>query len=64
LYAGTQGFVNDVETNRLQNWASGVIPFVHERHGDIPSAIAQSGQLADETKKKLDVALAAFNKAF
>ncbi|HUY41654.1 MAG TPA: F0F1 ATP synthase subunit alpha [Candidatus Dormibacteraeota bacterium] len=64
LYAGTKGFVNDVETSRLQNWAIGAIQFVHERYAAIPTDIAQSGQLADETKKRLDAALAEFNKAF
>ncbi len=64
LYAGTQGVVNDVETSRLQIWAIGAIQFVHERYAEIPTAIAQSGQLSDETKKKLDGALAEFNKAF
>ncbi len=63
LYAGTKGFVNDVETSRLQTWAIGAIQFVHERHADISTAIAQSGQLSDETKQKLDVALAEYNKA-
>ncbi len=64
LYAGTKGFVNDIETSRLQNWANGAIAFVHERHAEIPQAIASSGQLSDETKKKLDGALAEFNKGF
>jgi F-type H+/Na+-transporting ATPase subunit alpha len=64
LYAGTQGFVNDVETSRLQVWAAGAIALVRERYADIPEAIAKSGQLSDETKKKLDAALTEFNKAF
>ncbi len=64
LYAGTQGFVNDVETRRLQNWATGVIQIIHEKHPEIPSAIAQSNQLSDDTRKQLDAALIEFNKAF
>jgi F-type H+-transporting ATPase subunit alpha len=64
LYAGTKGFVNDIATQRLQNWASAAIAFIHERYAEIPTSIAQSAQLSDDTKKKLDVALAEFNKSF
>ncbi len=64
LYSGTQGFVNDIATSRLQNWASGVIEFIHERYAEIPRAITKSAQLSDDVKKKLDAALAEFNKTF
>jgi F-type H+-transporting ATPase subunit alpha len=64
LYGATKGFVNDVPTPRLQEWLRGFVAFLHEKHADIPDAIAQSGQLADETKQKLDTALAEFNKSF
>src|SRR5690348_4829470 len=64
IYGATKGFVNDVETSRLQNWARGFIAFLHEQHGAIPQAIAQSAQLTDETKKNLEAALTEFNKSF
>ena len=64
IYGATHGFVNDVPTPRLQNWASAMIGFLQHNHPDIPEAIAQSAQLSDETAKKLDAALAEFNKSF
>jgi F-type H+/Na+-transporting ATPase subunit alpha len=64
LYAGTNGFVNDIATSRLQNWASGVIAFIHEKHPEIPQAIADSSQLGEDVKKRLADVLAAFNKTF
>jgi len=64
LYGATKGFVNDIPTPRLQDWLRGFVAFLHDKHQDIPQAIAQSGQLADETKQKLDAALAEFNKSF
>jgi len=64
LYGATKGFVNDVSTPRLQEWLRGFVAFLHDKHPDIPQAISQSGQLADETKQKLDAALAEFNKSF
>jgi F-type H+/Na+-transporting ATPase subunit alpha len=64
IYAATSGFVNDVATARLQGWASAMIDFLHDKHPEIPAAIAQSGQLSDETRKQLDAALTEFNKSF
>ena len=64
LYGATKGFVNDIPTPRLQDWLRGVVAFLHDKHPDILQAIAQSGQLADETKQKLDAALGEFNKSF
>ena len=46
------------------SWASGMIDFVHAEHPGIPTAIAQSSQLSDETRKQLDSALTEFNKSF
>ena len=64
LYGATNGFVNDVPTARLQEWARGFIGFLHEKHAGIPQAIASSNQLSDETKKQIEVALTEFNKSF
>jgi F-type H+-transporting ATPase subunit alpha len=64
LYAGTNGFVNDVATGRLQNWASGAVEFIHEHYPAISKSIADTAQLSDDVKKQLDAALTEFNKAF
>ncbi|HEX8805768.1 MAG TPA: F0F1 ATP synthase subunit alpha [Candidatus Aquilonibacter sp.] len=64
LYGATKGYVNDIPTPRLQEWAKGFIDFLHQKYAAVPEAIASSGQLPDETKKKLDQALTEFNKSF
>jgi len=64
LYGAGKGFVNDIPTVRLQEWARGFISFLHEKYASIPEAIASSGQLSDDSKKQLDAALAEFNKSF
>jgi F-type H+/Na+-transporting ATPase subunit alpha len=64
IYGATKGFVNDVPTVRLQAWAAGFIDFLHAKYPDIPKAIAESGQLSDDVKKRLDAALTEFNKSF
>jgi F-type H+/Na+-transporting ATPase subunit alpha len=64
LYGATNGYVNDIPTPRLQEWAKGFLDFLHQKYADVPQAIASSGQLSDETKKKLNEALTEFNKTF
>jgi F-type H+-transporting ATPase subunit alpha len=64
IYGATKGYVNDIPTPRLQEWSRGFIAFLHDKHPEIPQAISQSNQLADETKQKLESALAEFNKSF
>ncbi len=64
LYGATNGYVNDIPTPRLQEWAKGFLDFLHQKYVDVPQAIASSGQLSDEIKKKLNEALTEFNKTF
>ncbi|HTU71819.1 MAG TPA: F0F1 ATP synthase subunit alpha [Candidatus Baltobacteraceae bacterium] len=64
LYGANSGAVNDVPTNRLQDWATGFVYFLHQKYAVVPEAIASSGQLSDETKQKLNEALTEFNKSF
>jgi F-type H+/Na+-transporting ATPase subunit alpha len=64
IYAATNGYVNDVATPRLQNWARGFIGFLHDKHPEIPKSIAESNQLSDDVKKQLDAAVSEFNKSF
>ncbi len=64
LYGATNGYVNDIPTPRLQEWAKGFIDFLHQKYGAVTEAIAASGQLSDENKKKLNDALTEFNKSF
>jgi F-type H+-transporting ATPase subunit alpha len=64
LYGATKGFVNDIPTVRLQEWARGFIGFLHEKYASVPESIASSGQVSDDVKKQLEAALAEFNKSF
>jgi len=64
IYGATTGYVNDIPTPRLQDWAKGFIDFLHQKYAAVPQAIASSGQLSDENKQKLNEALTEFNKSF
>jgi len=64
IYGATNGYVNEIPTPRLQEWAKGFIDFLHAKYDAVPKAIASSGQLADDSKQKLNEALTEFNKSF
>jgi F-type H+/Na+-transporting ATPase subunit alpha len=64
LYGATKGYVNDIPTARLQEWARSFVSFLHEKYADIPQSISSTGQLPDDVKQKLDAALTEFNKSF
>jgi F-type H+-transporting ATPase subunit alpha len=64
IFAATNGFVADIPTQRLQDWAKGFIDFLHAKHPEISKAIGDSGQLSDDSKNGLKAALAEFNKSF
>jgi F-type H+-transporting ATPase subunit alpha len=64
LFAATKGYVNDIPTPRLQNWATAFVSCLHDKHPDLLESIEKSGQLSDETKQKLEAALTEFNKTF
>src|SRR5215469_4343288 len=64
IYGATNGYVNDIATPRLQEWSKGFIEFLHNKHPEVPEAIADSGQLSDDVKKQLDAALTEFGKTF
>jgi F-type H+-transporting ATPase subunit alpha len=64
IFAATNGFVADIPTQRLQEWAKGFIDFLHAKHPEITKAIGDSGQLSDDSKNGLKAALAEFNKSF
>jgi len=64
IYAATKGFVTEIPTPRLQEWAASFTTFVHEKYGDVPKTIAESGALSKETAGQLETALTEFNKSF
>jgi len=62
LYAANAGYVKDLPTARLQAWSAAYVDFMHANYPGVLETIAETGQLSDDTKKKLDEALAKFEK--
>ncbi len=64
IYAATKGFLTDIPTPRLQDWAHRFISFVHEKYATITDSIVSSKQLSDDNAKALEAAINEFNKSF
>jgi len=64
IYAATKGFLTDIPTPRLQDWAHRFVSFVHEKYAAITDSIVSSKQLSDDNAKALEAAINEFNKSF
>jgi F-type H+-transporting ATPase subunit alpha len=64
IYAATKGYLTDIETARLQEWAHSFIAFLHEKHAAVTDGIRDSKALSDDNAKALVAAIEEFNKSF
>jgi len=64
IYAATKGFLTDIPTPRLQDWAHRFVSFVHEKYATITDSIVSSKQLSDDSAKALEAAITEFNTSF
>jgi len=64
IYAATKGYLTNVETIRLQEWSRSFVDWLHQKHGDIPTAIADTNALSDDNAKALGSAIEEYSKTF
>ena len=64
IFAGTQGFLDGVELEKLKDLEEKLFDFVEASYSDILSNIRESGTLSDEDADKLKNALNDFVKGF
>jgi F-type H+-transporting ATPase subunit alpha len=64
IYAATKGYLTDIETPRIQEWAHSFIAFLHEKHAAVTDGIRDSKALSDDNAKALVAAIEEFNKSF
>jgi F-type H+-transporting ATPase subunit alpha len=64
IYAATKGYLTEIETPRLQEWAHSFIAFLHEKHAAVTDGIRDSKALSDDNAKALVAAIEEFNKSF
>ncbi|MBS3756451.1 MAG: F0F1 ATP synthase subunit alpha [Desulfobacterales bacterium] len=64
LYAGTHGFLDDLPTNVLARYESGLYEFIETRHPEILSGIAEKREITDDLDQKLQQALKEYGEEF
>ncbi len=64
VFAGTQGLLDEVPTDRVREWIIGFRTFFHDVHGTLAADIEKNWELGQETEAKLRAAIEEFNRAF
>ena len=64
IFAGTQGFLDTVETRDVVRYEAAMLSYLRAEHGGILTTIRDSKQLDDDTAKALKDALGEFGKTF
>jgi F-type H+-transporting ATPase subunit alpha len=62
LFAGAQGYLDDVATDSVREFERKLLDFVHEQHPDLPRKIAQKGELDDDATAALKSAIEEFKR--
>ena len=64
IYAGTQGFLDPVDTKDVVRYEAAMLSFLRSEHADLLKTIRETKQLDDDAAAKLKDALTEFGKTF
>jgi len=64
LFAGTQGFLDDVPPARVRDFERGLLGYIRDRHPDIRKTLVQTGELPDALAERLNKAIEEFKDTF
>ncbi len=64
IYAGTQGFADEVPVEKMRQWEADLTKFLDQSHPEIGKDIVEKKQIAPDNEKKLREALAAFKSTW
>jgi F-type H+-transporting ATPase subunit alpha len=60
IFAGTQGFADNVPVERMRAWEQSLLRYMESSHPEIGRSIAENKRILPETEEKLRAALQAF----
>jgi len=60
IYAGTQGFADEVPVEKMRQWEIDLVKYLDQSHPEIGKDIIEKKQIAPDNEKKLREALATF----
>ncbi|HNY29737.1 MAG TPA: F0F1 ATP synthase subunit alpha [Fibrobacteria bacterium] len=64
IYAGTNGFIDQVSVNDVVRWEKEFLDFLNTSHPTLATDIEAKRSLDDELKKRMDEVIKSFNSAF
>ncbi|MEA2498460.1 MAG: F-type H+/Na+-transporting ATPase subunit alpha [Actinomycetota bacterium] len=64
IWAVTNGHLDDIPIDRVQEFETELLEYLHSRHSDLGDTIRDSGKLEDDTTEKLKKAVGAFKEEF
>jgi len=64
IYAGTNGYADNVPIDRMRTWETSLIRFMNTSYPDIGKDISDKNMIEEETEKKLRTALDAFSSTW
>jgi F-type H+/Na+-transporting ATPase subunit alpha len=64
LYAASNGYLDEVETDAVMDWERQFRDFMRDTHGDLLESIRSEQELSDENEEKLREAIEHFNSNF
>ncbi|HRL13389.1 MAG TPA: F0F1 ATP synthase subunit alpha [Aggregatilineales bacterium] len=62
IFAGTNGFLDEVPVARVRQWKDGFLRFMNTQYAELVSSINNEQKMTDEVKQGLSAALNAFNE--
>ena len=62
IYAGVNGFLDDVSIDAIGQWEKDYSAFLNEHHSDLLADIKEKRQIDDTVKSRLEKAIAAFKE--
>ncbi len=64
IFAGTRGFLDDVEIKTVQQWEQDFLQFARDKHGDLLSELREKGALSEELTAKIESVIKEFKAGY
>ncbi|MEM6473550.1 MAG: F0F1 ATP synthase subunit alpha, partial [Planctomycetota bacterium] len=64
LYAGTKGFLDDVDIKKVQVWEKDFLQYVNDKHGGLLTELTENGELSGEIVEKLESVINDFKAGY
>jgi len=64
LFAGTNGYADEIDIDKMQEWKVSLLRYLDTSHSDIMKDIAEKKQISEETGEVLHEAIKTFNSTW